>query len=215
MNAQTVITLREPHGFIAAEHVATPGEITTRVIRTLAEIEEIRPVWERWSNHPNSDIDFFLTNLRNEPSNPRPHIIVTYRHGEPECMLVGRIARRSIEFKIGYKRLFSAEARVIGFVYAGLLGSVDLSTGRAVVREISNSLARKEGDVAFLNFLPTDGTVHQSMRRMTRWFTQDYFPKNQLHRGLTLAGSSADFHRALSANERRNQKRRLKKLCED
>jgi hypothetical protein len=215
MNAKAETVMKEPQDGIVAERLAGPGEITTRVIRTLPEIEEIRPVWEKWSNHPNSDIDFFLMNLRNEPGSPRPYIIVVYRHGEPACMLVGRIASRPIEFKIGYKTLFKPEARVMGFVYAGLLGGMDPDVGCALVHEISDSLERKEADVAFLNFLPTDGPLHQSVGHIARWCTQDYFPRDQIHRGLTLAKSSADFRRTLSANERRNQKRRLRKLSDD
>lgn len=191
------------------------GGITTRVIRTLNEIEEIRLAWESWSNHPNSDVDFFLTNLQNESGNPRPHIIVVYRHGEPRCMLVGRIATRAIELKIGYKTLFRPEARVLGFVYSGLLGNIDAPGSHAIVHEISKSLARKEADVAFLNFLSTNGLLYESLRQVPSRIVQDYFPKEQMHRGLTAAKSAADFMRNLTTNERSNHKRRSKRVLED
>jgi Acetyltransferase (GNAT) domain len=215
MNAQTEIVLQETPSRTVLERLSASGEITTGLIRTLPEVEEIRPVWERWSNHPNSDIDFFLMNLRNEPGNPAPHIIVVYRNGGPECMLVGRIARRTMELKLGYKTFFSPEARVMGFVYSGLLGNITAESSHAVVDEISKCLERKEADAAFLNFLPTDGPLYESVRHSPRWFARDHFPKDQIHRSLSLAKSSADFLRSLSANERRNHKRRLKKVCDD
>jgi hypothetical protein len=215
MNAQAESVLKEPQGRIAAEHRAAPGGITTRVIRTLPEIEEIRPVWENWSNHPNSDIDFFLMNLRNEPGNPRPHIIVVYRRGRPECILVGRIARRPIEFKIGYKTLFKPEARVIAFVYAGLLGNVDAETGCHLVDDVLACLKKGEAEAAFFMLLRRDAPLLELLTRRPPWSNRDHFISLQPHRGMTLPASADEFHQNLSTKVRKNQKWQSRKFLEE
>jgi hypothetical protein len=200
---------------MVAERLITPGVITTRVIRTLPEIEEIRPVWENWSNHPNSDIDFFLMNLRNEPGNPRPHIIVVYRGGQPECMLVGRIARRAIEFKIGYKTMFKPKARVMGFVYAGLLGNVDAETNGRLVDEVVACLKRDEAEAAFFMLLRGDSSLLESLTRRPTWSSRDHFISFQAHRSMTVPASAERLRQGLSAKVRKNQKWQAKKFLNE
>ena len=215
MSAQVETMLKEPQARIAAERLVAPGVITTRVIRTLPEIEEIRPLWENWSNHPNSDIDFFLMNLRNEPGNPQPHIIVAYRGGQPECMLVGRIARRPIEFKIGYKTLFKPEARVMGFVYAGLLGSVDPETSGCLVDEVSACLKKGEAEAAFFMLLRRDRSLFESLACRPTWSSRDHFISFQAHRSMTVPAGAEKFHQGLSAKVRKNQKWQAKKFLSE
>ena len=158
MNAHTEFTVRESQAVIAAQNLGTSGEITTRVIRTLSGIEEIRPIWKMLSNHPNCDIDFFVMNLQSETGRPQPHIIVLYREEQPVCMLVGRITTRPLEFGLGYKTLFRPEARVIGFVYAGLLGNVDQDASRRLVKEVLSSLREGEADAAFFMLLKRESS---------------------------------------------------------
>ena len=59
------------------------GNLTTRIIRTREEIEDIRDLWVSWQSHPNSDIDFYLTVQRLRPKIVRPHVIVVYNDGRP------------------------------------------------------------------------------------------------------------------------------------
>jgi len=215
MNAQAEITLKEPKDPTSVGCLPAPGEITTRVIRTLTEIEEIRPVWENWSTHPNSDIDFFLMNLRNEAGNPRPYIIVVNRDGQPECMLVGRVAHRPVEFKIGYKTLFRPGARVMGFVYAGLLGNINADTSRRLVDEVLACLKKGEAEAAFFMLLKKDAPLLGLLTSASPRSSRDHFVAFQAHRSMTVPASVEKFHQDLSAKVRRNQKWQAKRFLNE
>jgi hypothetical protein len=215
MNARAEITLRESHDVVAEQSLARSGEITTRVIRTLAEIEEIRPIWKRLSNHPNCDIDFFLSNLQNETGRPRPHIIVLYRDEQPVCMLVGRITTRRLEFGVGYKTLFRPQARVIGFVYGGLLGNVDQDASRRLVREIVSSLREGEADAAFFMLLKRESSFFNDIVQVASPFNRDRGISSQIHRTIVLPESVPEFHHSLSAKVRKNQKWQAKKFVSE
>lgn len=195
-----------------AMSVTTLGGITTRVFRTLSEIEEVRAIWELWSDHPNADIDFVLMNIATEPNNPRPHIIVAYRNGKPECMLVGRCARRPVEFKIGYKTVLKPKAKVLGFVYAGLLGRVEADAADHLVRSVSDSLANGEADAAFFMLVRRNSALFNSIMRIPGSLFRDHWFTTQLHRGMNIPASVQAFYEQLSAKARKNLKWQSKKF---
>ena len=91
-------------------------ELRVRIIRDFAGIEEIREVWSAWHNHPNSDIDFYLTILRSMPGEVRPYIVMLYRGEAPQAMLIGRLENGQIDLKFGYKTLLKPKARVLTFI---------------------------------------------------------------------------------------------------
>src|SRR5439155_3981179 len=105
-------------------------EVSTRIVRDLGEIEEIRGVWSAWNRQPNSDIDFYLTVLRCGPEVVRPHIIVLNRGGLPNALLIGRIEDTRFELKMGYRTVFRPAARTLTFVNGGLLGTNRLRIAR-------------------------------------------------------------------------------------
>ena len=188
------------------------GNLTTRVIRTREEIEDIRDLWVSWQSHPNSDIDFYLTVQRLRPTILRPHVIVVYNDGRPEAMLVGRIEHRNVECSIGYKRIFNPLARVMRFVYGGQLGSLSEETAQAAVKEVVHSLHRGEADLASFSLMRWDSPLCNVAQRMPGILGRDYLPSPQKHWSMTL-GNAAEWQLGISRKLRKNQ--RWKKLARD
>src|SRR5580704_14558703 len=120
-------------------------KITTRVIRSEAEIEEIRPLWTGWQRHPNSDIDFYLMIHKLRPNVVRPHIILLYEDGQPRTMLVGRIERGHVDCSIGYKSLIAPKMQIMSFVHGGLLGDASGEAGDAIVSDHANARSGRCG----------------------------------------------------------------------
>jgi hypothetical protein len=188
------------------------SNLTTRVIRTCEEIEDIRDIWMSWQSHPNSDIDFYLTVQRLRPTILRPHLIVVYNDGRPEGMLVGRIEHRNVECSIGYKRIFNPEARVMRLIYGGQLGNLSEETARAAVQEVVHCLDRGEADVASFYLLRWDSPLCTVAQRMPGLLSRDYLPVPQKHWSMTIGGT-AEWQLGISRKVRKNQ--RWKKLVRD
>lgn len=188
------------------------GNLTTRVIRTREEIEDIRDLWVSWQSHPNSDIDFYLTVQRLRPTIVRPHLVVVYNDGRPEAMLVGRIEHRNVECSIGYKRIFNPLARVMRFVYGGQLGSLSEETAQAAVKEVVHSLRRGEADLASFSLMRWGSPLCNVAQRMPGILGRDYLPSPQKHWSMTL-GNAAEWQPGISRKVRKNQ--RWKKLARD
>lgn len=126
-----------------------------RIIRDFAGIEEIREVWSAWHSHPNSDIDFYLTILLSMPG-VSPYVVVLYRGEEPEALLIGRLEKGRIDLKFGYKTLLRPKARILTFIYKGLLGDASPENTKALVQEVIDALKRNEADAAMLGHVRTE-----------------------------------------------------------
>lgn len=213
MAAQSEITIIE-----TAEKAiprTTRGEITTRVIRTIAEIEEIRPVWEKWSVHPNSDIDFYLWYTRTAMDVVRPHIVVVYRDHRPEAILVARIVSQHLDLRIGYKSLLRPKARVLNVIHTGVLGDVDATISRVIIRHLLDCSRSKEIDVIAFNFLNSASPLCKDVMQLPGLLSRDRFPLVQSHWSMQLPESAEELFRGLSADHRAQIRRKSKKLMAD
>jgi len=189
------------------------GPESVRILRTAAEIEDFRETWESWQRHPNIDIDFYLTVNRMRPQILRPHIVVLYRDGRPDAMLVGRIVNERIACNIGYKTVFAPRARVLRIIYGGILGNLSPANGEILVNEILSALCRGESDLAILSPIRVDSPFYQAATQVPGFLSRDFFPPVQLHRSTSIPATVEDFNRRLSHKVRKNSK--WKRLLRD
>jgi hypothetical protein len=189
--------------------------LMTRTIRTREEIEDIRDIWVSWQNHPNSDIDFYLTIQSLRPTILRPHIIVVYRDGRPESMLVGRIEQGRIDCNIGYKTVLAPRMRVLSVVYGGQLGNWSKEHGRLMVKEVVDCLRNDEADAARFYCVRADSAVFPLIFRYSAFGCQDHFPMAQMHRSMKLSATIADVYAGLSRDHRWEIRKKSKKLLAD
>ena len=153
-----------------------PTSLTTTVLRSVSEVEQIRSLWSSWQWHPNSDIDYYLSWFQFRPEFRRPHIILTTRNGQPEAMLIGRFEEMRItDFKIGPWRIFKPRGRVVSFIYCGLLGNATPENCEAMVQEIIKLLRAGEADMATINNVRTDSPLYAALNHGRGFRSQDYF----------------------------------------
>ena len=190
-------------------------ELHVRVIRDEAGIEEVRDVWSGWQQHPNADIDFYLLTLRSRPEMVRPHVIMIYRGGLPDAMLVGRIERARIGFKIGYKTLARAHALQMTLINGGEMGNLCEENGALLIREVVAGLRGKEADLAFFNHLRTDMPLYQAVCRTPDFLARDHFQSTAPHRGMTLPDTADELYNRLSGKARKNLKWQARKFLNE
>src|SRR5690242_19170967 len=98
------------------------NEASVRTLRKIVELEEIRDAWESWLGNRDSQMDPYLSLLQSNPASVRPDVVVAYRGGVPEAILVGRIDRAPFTCRLGYLRI-KPHAQMMVFVYGALLGN--------------------------------------------------------------------------------------------
>jgi len=196
------------------EQGAFPG-LSVKVLKTFAELEEMRGLWSTWNKHPNSDIDFYSMVLRSGGEVRTPHVMVCYEGGYPQAMLIGRIENSCIELRLGYKSLWHAPVRQLTLIYGGALGNLSAVHCGALMNEVINTLERGQADLAFFNHVDADSELCVAATKLPRLLSRDNVPARVAHRGMTLPGRVEDVYRRLSPKVRKNIKWQARKLVSD
>jgi hypothetical protein len=162
----------------------------------VSELEEVRDYWESWPGNRDSDIHSFLSFLQSNPGTVSPHVLLVYRQGRPDAILVGRIDNAELRCKLGYLGM-GFRARIMCFVYGAQRGNPSEENSGLLVDEILRSLSQGEADVAYLNFLPHgSGLCRLAMQKPGR-LSRDYLRITQMHFGATLPDTVEKLYRSL------------------
>jgi Acetyltransferase (GNAT) domain len=178
-------------------------------------VESIRELWTAWQNHPNSDIDYYLSRFELRSEFKRPHILLASKEGKPQAILVGRLDESRIrDFKVGPFRPVKPRARVLSFIYAGLLGSPTLRSSECMVREVETSLARGEADLAVFNNVSTESSLFAALKG-ARGNSEPNNPILFSHYSMQLGVSLDEVVSKLSKNHRAEIRKRERKIFAD
>src|SRR5580704_13398064 len=205
--------IREASATAPPQHKNIP--LIVEVFRDLKDLSRVKSEWIALQQHPNCDFDFYSGVVSSTESILRPHVIVVSRDGQPITMLIGRIDRGTVDFQIGYKKVFGFAAKNLTFLHGGFVGEKSGEITRVLIDSISESLRSGEADVCYFNHLRVDEDLFQQMLKITD--RQGYLTRFALrkHRGTSLAASGEGYLKTLTSKERNNQKRRLKRITED
>lgn len=203
---------REPE---STSSPADPSIVSVRVFRTAQQIKPLRKVWDRWCDNPDSDPDVFLVSAEPDSRVIRPYVMVVYRHGQPDCILVGRLQEGIQLIKVGYAVVFRPRVRTLLFMPGAYLGNQTRENSELLVAEISRSLQCFEADCAELRQVPLDSSLSKEARsRPGFWCCQDVWTQ-QTHRYLQLDGSYQDYLRRLPRKQRHEAGRHARMLAKD
>jgi hypothetical protein len=191
------------------------GQASLRILKAASEFEELRDIWSAWSDCPEADLDFFSIRLRHRREAVRPHVMVIYRNGRPDCILVGWLDQGSVTFKVGSLALFRCDARILRFVNGGFLGNQSRENSGFLLREIISSLHRQEAQAAEFSQLIADSPFYDLVKREPNVFCRDHCTPVQTHRYVTLPASFDEFLLGLSGRRRREFRRHARILARD
>ena len=190
------------------------SEPSVKVLRGIAELEEIRELWESWPGNRDSEMESYLRFLRSNPAAVRPHVLVVYREGRPDAILVGRIDHGQISCRVGYLSV-RFRAQTMCFVYGALRGNPSRENCDLMVGEILRSLSQGEADVAYMNFLRQESDLCGLSVKKPGLLSRDYVRITQPHFAITLPATMEEFYRGLSSGARWQVKNKQKKLLKD
>src|SRR5579863_8445262 len=155
--------------------------LTLRIVRSVPEIEELRDIWTSWQSNPSSDIDNYLSIVLARPEIQSPHVMVVYRDGSVDSILVGRMERTKISFTLGYLRLFQPKVRLLCFTHGGFLGNQSAENSEFVTREIVRCLSCGEADVARIEYVGVDSFLFKALKAVPGILCRDHFASMQPH----------------------------------
>lgn len=196
---------------------ATAG-YSIKTFTSASELEALRPAWERFQWHPNSDIDFFTCIIEARGEVLRPHVIALYRDGSPVAILAGRLEEKKLKFKFAYKELYKPTLKIVTVVYGGVLGDASAENTRMLYNEMEKLLRSGDADIVYFEHLPEESEFYKTLRASPSFTLKDHFPERITHWELTLTGSAEGFYKNLSTKKRywfRKNERKLREHFAD
>lgn len=185
---------------------------TVRVCRTIAEIEELRPIWASWKGHRDSDIDFYLEFIQSRPEVLRPHIVVLYRGSQPDALLIGRLERTRFQSRIGYFRFPGIPARILSFSYGGLRGNFSSENCTELVQSVLQSLRAGEADSAFFHQAHVESPLYRDVLNLPGFRSRDHLVEPSAHHFMKLPESTEQLYSGLSSKHRKHLRNEAKKI---
>lgn len=204
----SVVAAKRPDGKLSH------ARVSTRVLRSFQEVEEVRESWAAWHRHPNSDIDFFLTVIKSRPHIVRPHAVVAYRDGTPVSILAGRIELIKLEIKLGYKCVCRVPVKSLTLVYEGLLGEASEETVPALLNSIGVSLRDREADLVHFSHLEAGSFFELAVRTHGGVLQRDRFPAQGEHWSRPLPDNYELLLKSFSSHYRGNLRRNAKRVMD-
>ncbi len=187
------------------------------VARSLDEIETIRPLLEQMQTkepYPaiSTDIDRYLHVLKASGDDLKPYVMLIKKDEHPVAMVIGRIAKRQLRLKFGYKTLCRPSLNCLTIVYNGILCQPVDDLGQLMIRELMRVLRRERLDAVYFNRLRTDSDVYQFAREVPGLFSHSHFSEKESHWIMVVPKDIKSFYKARSKKHRGNIRRSIKKL---
>jgi len=199
--------------------VAMPGAaergITIGVARSVSEVEALREAWTSWNGHRDSDIDFYLMIVGSYPEVERPHVLALYRDGVPEAVMIGRLEKKRVGFRLGYFRAVGWKARCLTFVYGPVHGNHSAECLDMLMSAVIECLRRGEADVAVFEFLPVDNPLYGLALRAPDFLSRDNRPPIQGHESMTIPLSIEEVYGRMSGTRRKHLRRSIRQIESD
>jgi len=193
------------------------NSFSVKVIKNTEGLEELRSKWKRESRHHFSDIDFYLTIIHHREEVIMPYVIVLYRDGNIETIVVGRIEKQRLINKIGYKVVYQPKARFLYIEYGGILGNLSHKNTEIVVDEVMKALSNSEADIALFSSLPVNSSIFRTARTKPGFLCRDYISLSSEHWKTILPETFENFLKTMSQKHRywiRRMERLIQKDCE-
>jgi len=204
----------ERNSSITEIHVAS-SQLEVKIARSLAEVEEIREIWAAAKGHRDGNIDFCLNFVWTGREFVRPHVVVVYRQGRADAILVGRLENVRIETKIGYLRLPAVRTRLLNFAHGGLLGNDSEENVDEFVRASLAALQSGEADAILFDRIPVDSAMYHRASMGPSQLMRDHVIRSEPHSLMKLSQTMDQVFAAFSSGLRAEVRRKKRKIVAD
>lgn len=188
------------------------GRLSVQVATTIPDIEELRPWWRKWAHSLDTDVDYFLHNLKNDPEILRPYAITAYKDGIPQAMLLGQVRKRRASSVVFFVNILGPQVRVLEIKKGGRMGQPSPVIDRLLALELLK--AAKSGDVDSLCFerLPLHSELFRQIQQLPGFLVKQRVPNIFYYSVLSLTASEGKHSGVFPGKARREARRKIRNL---
>ena len=184
---------------------------SVQVAQSIPSVEALRPIWKTWTNNLNTDIDYYLHNLKTDPSILHPYVITVCQDGIAQAMLVGQVRRRRVSAVISWVKVHGPRAKVLEVMAGGRVGRLSSGIDKRFALQLQDALRSTAVDLLCFQRLPLESDLFRELRQLPSLMKRrvaDVF----CYSVVPLAASGGKRSPALSGKNRREVRRKTKIL---
>jgi hypothetical protein len=185
--------------------------LSVHVAKRHQEVEDLRPVWQQWTNGLDTDIDYFLQNQRNDWTILYPYVISIWNDEIPLAILVAHVKSRRASTIVSMVRIQGPRAKLLEIVPNGRLGPPSPEVARLIVNQLSKAL-RDDADMLCFHRLPLESDLFHEVRQMPGVFVGKRVPHIFSYSRLALTTQPGRRSAALSGKIMREARRKASNL---
>jgi len=193
-------------------------KLSVEVAESLSAIEALRPIWSKWSHNLDTDLDYYLHNLKSDSTILRPYVVTVCQEGIPQAMLVGNVRKYRVSSVVSFVNIRGPEARVLTFDSGGRMGQESNAFDRLLVTQLLRGAKCAGIDLILFQRLPLRSTLFQELRQSRGLLIQQRVPHIFCYSTLPLtapAGKTAPMFSGKNLRETRRKTRILQRAFPD
>jgi len=185
--------------------------LSVRVATTFQGVEDLRPVWKGWPHGLDTDIDYYMHNLRSDSTILGPHVITIWEDGIAQAMLIGQVRRQRISTNVSFIHLWGPIARVLEIVSGARIGRQSSAIDKLLALELLK--VTNDGDVDLVCFqrLPLHSELFYEVQQLPGLFGRKRVPHLSNYSVLSLTAPGGK-HPAFGGKSRREVRRKARIL---
>ena len=189
----------------------TDENLSLKVAATLEAVEELRPIWKQWSHNLDTDLDYYLQNLKNDPTILRPYVITIYQDGSPLAMLVGQVRKQRISTVVSSINVRGPKVTMLEMVNGARMGKQSAAIDRLLASHICAATRSKDVDLLCFRRLPLQSGLFR-MLQQSPGLLKERVPHVFHYSVVPLTAAPGQHARALSGKNKREVRRKTRIL---
>jgi len=176
----------------------------------IGAVETLRPLWTKWANSLDTDLDFYLHQLSQNSTALAPYVITVYSDGIARAMLVGQIRKQKASAVVSFVKVPGPTMRVLEIKKGGRMGQPLPEIDRALARELFKSTQSGAIDSIFFERLPLDCELFQQIRQIPAFFLNERVPHIFCYSVLPFSNPDKEQTQVFSGKMLREMRRKTK-----
>jgi hypothetical protein len=195
-----------------SEPEAALGQLSLQVATTTSEIEKLRPVWRKWAHSLETDVDYFLHNLKNDSGILHPYAATVFKDGVPRGMLLGQVRQRRASTVVSFLNIYGPKVRVLEIARGGRLGRPSPVIDKMLAMQLLKTINSRQVDLLCLRRLPLDSELFRHVQQSPGFLVKERVPHVFHYSVLSLTCAKGKHPEVFSGKALREVRRKTRIL---
>lgn len=181
-------------------------------ITSETEIAQLREDWNRFLNHPNTDLDFYLSIVRSRDQVIAPFVVTIMNGDEILAIIAARLEKEEFVIRLGYRTIARPKLKMLRIVHGNSFEKLPADIQHALLDELLGTLKRNQAEILVFDSLQTGSAIDQAIKSRTSPLIRKAFIVSSPHWQIDVAENFEDYMLGLSRTTRKGLRRRCRKL---